>query len=156
MKRRSPLTRTLMHLLVVIHRWIGIVACLFFVIWFVSGLVLMYVHFPAMSPEEKLATLPPIPWEQVQTSPQEALESAGFVEFPKEFWLEMSGAEPVYRFRGWDGSDHAVSAASGQKISHVDPQEALRKVQLNLSAPQATLLKAGMLSDQWTVAGSLK
>lgn len=142
-----------MRLLTVIHRWIGIVACLLFVIWFISGLVIMYVHFPEMSPEEKLATLPPISWEEVHVTPQEALESAGLDEFPEKFWLEMSGVEPVYRIHDWYGSDHAVSAVGGHKISRVEPFEALQKVQLNLSAPQATLLKSDLASDQWTVTG---
>ena len=30
------------------HRWLGIVTCLLFAIWFVSGVVMMYVGFPAL------------------------------------------------------------------------------------------------------------
>ncbi len=150
---RSRLARKALRLLVVVHRWIGIFACLLFVIWFVSGLVLMYVHFPAMSPEEKLATIPPIEWNEIRAQPEEALEAASFTEFPKKFWLEMSAGEPVYRLHDWDDADYAVSAVSGQRISQVEPIEALRTVQLNLAAPSATLLIADLESDQWTVAG---
>ncbi len=30
-----------------IHRWIGIAACLLFAMWFASGLVMLYVPYPA-------------------------------------------------------------------------------------------------------------
>lgn len=89
----------------------------------------------------------------MRIAPQEALDSAGVYEFPQKFWLEMSGTEPVYRMVDWRGSDLAVSAADGQLISRAEPYEALQTVQLNLSAPQATLLKADLVSDQWTVTG---
>ena len=34
--------------IIMIHRWLGVVACLFFTMWFASGIVLAYVRFPAM------------------------------------------------------------------------------------------------------------
>ncbi len=37
----------------VIHRWFGVVTCLFCVMWFLSGLVMLYVPFPAWSNEER-------------------------------------------------------------------------------------------------------
>ncbi len=151
--RRPSLGSKLMRLLVVIHRWIGIVACLFFVVWFVSGLVLMYVHFPAMSSDEKLATLPPIEWGDVLVTPDEALKADGTSAFPRKFWLEMSGRQPVYRLHGWFGENSAISATDGRRISRVEPDDALQTIQLNLDAPGATLLAIDLRSDQWTVAG---
>lgn len=152
-KRRSPLMRKILRTLVIIHRWIGIFACLLFVVWFESAFVLMYVQFPAMNAAEKLATLPPVKWDAVRVTPEEALQIALVQDFPELFWLESSGGEPIYRFHDWDGSIHAVSAVDGRKISRVEPAAALQIVQSNLSAPNASLLKSDLASDQWTVTG---
>src|SRR5438445_7601685 len=40
------------------HRWLGIVLCLFMALWFVSGVVMMYVGYPKLTPAERLAHLP--------------------------------------------------------------------------------------------------
>jgi len=41
------------------HRWIGIATCLLFAMWFVSGLVMMYVAFPSLTEGERIAALSP-------------------------------------------------------------------------------------------------
>ena len=38
-----------------LHRWIGIVLCLMFAIWFASGVVMIYVPFPSLSDTERIA-----------------------------------------------------------------------------------------------------
>ncbi|WPE27045.1 hypothetical protein PshuTeo1_27660 [Pseudomonas hunanensis] len=43
------------------HRWLGIVACLFMALWFVSGVVMLYVGYPKLTPAERLAHLPALP-----------------------------------------------------------------------------------------------
>ncbi len=40
------------------HRWLGIVACLFMALWFISGVVMLYVGYPKLTPAEHLAHLP--------------------------------------------------------------------------------------------------
>ena len=111
--------RKLTRFLVLLHRWIGIIACVYIAIWFVSGLVMMYVHFPAMSHEDKLRTLPSIEWSDVLISPQEALDIANIARYPREFALEMSGGEPVYRILNWNGTGIAISARNGDRIDAV-------------------------------------
>jgi hypothetical protein len=46
--------------LVSTHRWHGIVSGVLFVIWFASGIVMMYARMPALDPDERLARLPRI------------------------------------------------------------------------------------------------
>ena len=36
------------------HRWLGITLCLFMAMWFFSGLVMMYVGYPKLTPAERL------------------------------------------------------------------------------------------------------
>ncbi len=69
------LKRTLRRWLYIGHRWVGIVTCLFFAMWFVSGVVMMYVAFPGLSDKERLAALPDIPWEKVELAPDRIMSS---------------------------------------------------------------------------------
>jgi len=41
--------------LILTHRTLGVTLCLLFLVWFVSGIVLMYCPFPAVEPENRLA-----------------------------------------------------------------------------------------------------
>lgn len=43
-----------------IHKWLGVLLALLFLMWFVSGLVLYYVPFPSLTTSERLAGLPPL------------------------------------------------------------------------------------------------
>ncbi len=46
---QRALIRRTRRWLYITHRWIGIVTCLLFAMWFVSGVVMMYVAFPNLS-----------------------------------------------------------------------------------------------------------
>jgi len=62
-----------MRYLVTIHRWLGIGLCLFFAMWFASGLVMMYVPFPALPESGRLAYLEPIDTTAIRVSPAAAV-----------------------------------------------------------------------------------
>ena len=40
------------------HRWLGILLCLFMALWFLSGVVMMYVGYPKLTQQEHLQHLP--------------------------------------------------------------------------------------------------
>ncbi len=78
-----------------IHRWLGVVTCLLCVMWFLSGLVMLYVPFPSWSDEERIASLPRIAVERIAVTPDEALTKAGVRALPTTFRLEMLADDPV-------------------------------------------------------------
>jgi uncharacterized iron-regulated membrane protein len=49
--------------LVIAHRYLGIAVGLLMLMWFVSGIVMMYVGFPQPGGAERLRGLPPIAWQ---------------------------------------------------------------------------------------------
>src|SRR6187401_760587 len=58
-----------MRALVSIHRWLGVVFCLFFAMWFVTGIAMHFVPFPALTEAERTAALGAIaPSSLVQAS----------------------------------------------------------------------------------------
>ena len=49
--------------LVVLHRYLGVAVGLLMAVWFVSGIVMMYVGFPRLTETERVRALAPIPWQ---------------------------------------------------------------------------------------------
>ena len=125
------------------HRWIGIATCLLFVLWFASGLVMLYVPFPSLDEDELLSGLRPIAWGEVAHQPS----GSGL----REVALEMRGDRPIWRLAPWDAEPSAVWADSGLVAGAAGEGEA--------AAIAASFAKAPVLemhpihSDQWTVGG---
>ena len=107
------------------HRWIGIATCLLFAMWFISGLVMIYVGFPVLTEAERRALLPVIDGQQVRVSPADALAAAGQGQWPRGLSLEMLRDEAVYRIVTWDNARLTVSARDGRRIENVDPATAI-------------------------------
>ena len=40
--------------LIVVHRWLGVVLCLIFLLWFPSGIGMMYWDFPSVGRADRL------------------------------------------------------------------------------------------------------
>jgi len=148
-----PWGKRFQQTIITIHRWIGIVACLMMLVWFVSGVVLAYVRWPAMDAASKLQVLGPVEFSRVAVTPQAAILAAGLTEMPNDLRLEMSGAEPVYRIIDWEMKPRAVSAVTGERVEGVSGEKALAIVREQLNAPQATLKATNLDSDQWTITG---
>jgi len=80
------------RLLFLTHRWMGIALCLFLAMWFVSGVVMMYVGYPKLTHAERLARLPPLSATDVTVSPVEAVSVSGITSPPTEIRLARSVA----------------------------------------------------------------
>ena len=65
------------RLLIVVHRYLGIPLSFLFVLWFVSGIAMIYVGgMPVLSPEERLEHLPALDLSAVRLTPAEAASRA--------------------------------------------------------------------------------
>jgi len=144
------MTRRLRRWLYIGHRWIGIATCVLFVMWFVSGLVMMYVAFPALSETERLAALPDIAWERVQLAPDQIMAIAGATRYPRDLRLNMLSDEPVYRLTDWNGKRQVIAAVDGHPIEGVTLKLALAVANAHPSVVAARLLGA-VDRDQWSV-----
>ena len=142
--------KTLRRWLYLGHRWLGILTCLLFAIWFVSGVVMIYVGFPGLSEVERRAGLPALDWGAVRVTPTRALEVAGAERFPRDLRLVMLDAEPVYRITEWSGARRTVSAADGHPIAKVGEDEAVRVAGHDPRASHPRIADR-VERDQWTV-----
>ena len=136
--------------LYIIHRWIGIVTCLLFAMWFVSGVVMMYVAFPQLTDREHWAALPAIAWGRVHVPPDQAMAIAGLARYPRDLRLVMLDDTPIYRLTDWDGARKTISAMDGRLIDGVTPEQALAIAGHYPNAVHPQLIGT-ITRDQWSV-----
>ena len=98
--------------LFLVHRWLGVLLCAFFAMWFISGVVMMYVGYPKLTSAERLAHLPALRATPVVLEPAQALAAAGLQGPLQDLRLAVaSGAgRPVYLAT----PEHAAHAAGGK------------------------------------------
>lgn len=75
------------------HRWAGIVLCLFFALWFVSGIFMMYVEFPQLTRLERLAGARPLEFSAATLTPADAVAKLRAGDFTRK--ATPSGFEPL-------------------------------------------------------------
>jgi len=143
--------RFVRYWLYIVHRWLGVFACLLFVGWFASGLVMSYVGYPEAQPARRYQALQPIDWSQVRLDPNGLLSYLRLQRYPRELRLEMLFGEPIYRVIDWDGARTAVSARSGEHVGSTEPAQAVTIAQAYANAHGE--LQATISRDQWTVPG---
>jgi len=143
--------RVVRYWLYIVHRWLGIFACLLFVMWFASGLIMSHVGYPEADPARRTQALQPLDWSQVRLDPNGLFSYLHLQRYPRELRLEMLRGEPVYHVIDWDGTRAIVSARSGERVGGTEPEQALTIAQTYANAraqSQVTILR-----DQWTVPG---
>ena len=143
------------RILVYTHRWLGIAGCLLFVVWFVSGVVMMYARMPRLTAEERLMRLPPLDLTAARVSPADAGQRLEFA--PERLRIGMLGDRPVYRFAG--GSRWTtVLADTGEHLDGLTADEAMALARRFMPEHASTIRYDSHLpdSDQWTLLTSVR
>lgn len=78
--------------LFLVHRWLGVLLCAFFAMWFFSGVVMMYVGYPKLTSAERLEHLPALAADSVALEPAQALKAAGIQTPLADLRLAMASA----------------------------------------------------------------
>ena len=138
------------RVLIYAHRWLGIAGGLLFVVWFASGIVLMYAGMPALDPRERLARTPALDLSAARIDVGEAAVRAGFA--PARILVGMHGDRPVYRFAGAGGWT-TVYADSGEVAGGLRPDQALEIARRFAPEHATTARHDARLTapDQWTL-----
>jgi len=132
----------------------GIAGCLVFLIWFVSGVVMMYQRMPRLTAEERLARLPALDLSAVHVTPAGAAATAGVT--PDRVRVGMLLGRPAYRFESGNRWT-TVWADSGQPLGGLSQEQALKIVAAFEPEHHATVAYRGYLEapDQWLLDGGL-
>lgn len=133
--------------LIIIHRYLGISLCLLFLMWFVSGIAMIYARaLPSLTAESRLAHLPTLNPAQIRLTPAEALSKAEYPAPPTSATLLTILNRPAYRFGGFA----SVFADTGELLT-MNAERAAEAARLFMNASEVRA--AGTLTevDQWTL-----
>ena len=139
--------------LILVHRYLGIPLSLLFVIWFASGVVMMYTGgMPRLTPEARLARLPDLDLSRMRLTAAEAVERAGLWAFPDSAVLLTVQDRPAWRFT-WPFGDATVFADTGELQAPLDDAAARAVAGRFAGVPEDRVRLAGEVTerDQWTI-----
>lgn len=164
------------------HRWAGIVLCAFFALWFFSGVFMMYVEFPQLTRQERLAGLPALDFHAATLHPGAAVARLRAADFDtvgspsrnQTLAVENGDAavevgavtplmrlgRPLYRVQAHgQAQPRVVDARSGAVLPRVGVDEAGAiaadfAARAYGGAPQPRYLQT-LQTDQWAVSSSL-
>ncbi len=108
-----------------VHRWMGVVFCLLFLTWFLSGFVMMYRGFPHVDPEDRLSRALALDPARILVPPDRALAAADISASPSQIRLNNLDGRPVYRF-AFGRRQVLVFADDGRRIDAIPQEMALR------------------------------
>ena len=106
-------------LLIYSHRWLGIGITAMFLVWTLSGVVLLYYGHPQITMGERLLRFQPLDFSTATLTPAQAAAKAGIK--PYRVRLSMYHGRPVYRLtRRSIGNWTAVFADTGDVLPRED------------------------------------
>ena len=131
--------------LVVTHRYLGVVLGALMLLWCLSGAVMLFVPYPGVAPDERLAHLPRIDWSHCCVIEGAAAPDARVAAAAIE---QLAGA-PVLRLRPAEGGSRIIDLSHGHPVAGADRLDAV-------AVAEAWGRPAGLtpvVRDQWTVSG---
>ena len=137
-----------MRAVVFVHRWLGILCGPLFVVWFASGIVMMYARMPELSRSERRAHQPPLALAAVQVSPVRA--ALGLI--PESFRIQTLLGRPVFRIVS-RGETMTMFADTGERFGGLTVDQAVDEARRFAPAQAAAARYIGRLvePDQWTL-----
>ena len=134
---------------IVWHRWLALPSCLFFGIWFVSGVVMMYARMPELTETDRLGRLPALDLSSAAVPPP-SVASTGAVE---RVTIGMLNGRPVYRVLPHGARWFSVYADTGAAVGSLDANGAIQSAAIFSGRQAAALTRAKEIDDvdQWTV-----
>ena len=134
-----------------VHRWLGVTLCLVFLLWFPSGIGMMYWEYPSVSADDRLERSPGLDRSRILLSPAEAYATLDASRPPGQVRLNTFDGRPVYRFRAGRG-ESIVYTDTGEEQGEVSMDMVHRIASAWTSQPaSAARVEPVDEVDQWTV-----
>ena len=143
------LGKRMKRLTYLVHRWTGVGACVLMALWFVSGVVMLFVGYPKLTPWERMRALPALDPARYCVPVDVALSVTGASGRAQEVVLTRVNGRPAYRIRTAVGKYLLVDAAEGKPVPPVDAGSALNGARLFVGSGQGEYV--GLIrEDRWT------
>ena len=142
--------------LIVVHRWLGVVLSLVFLVWFASGIGMMYWTYPTVTARDRVERAPVLDPATIKLSPADAWKTIGGDDPPAQIRLNTFDGRPVYRFGG-RGGQQIVYADTGEEQLEV-PMEMVHRVAAAWTGQRVTNATIEEMTDvdQWTLQGRIR
>ena len=139
--------------LYLLHRWAGIALCLVIALWFLSGMVMLYVGYPKLTTAEQMQGLPALPASGCCVPLAQALQASGLPK-ASQWRLGSVAGQPRYFFGDGRKGFAAVDAVTGLRITTVRGDDAIASAaHFAHGAPAQLLGRAD--EDAWTHSKAL-
>lgn len=139
------------RLLALAHNCLGFALSLLFVLWFASGIVMIYRDYPRWKLPERLSHLESVKKSSLRVAPSEALARAGLGTPVKKFRVEMFAGRPLYRIKPEGKPWRAVYADDGSRF-HFDRVRETRHLR-SMGFGSVRSWSRLEYADQWTLTG---
>jgi uncharacterized iron-regulated membrane protein len=136
--------------MILIHRYLGIALSLLFVVWFASGIVMIYAGgMPRLTPELRRERTAGLDLSVIHLSPADAAERANLGETPERVGLLSVMDRPAYRFP----ESVTVFADNGDVFEEIGEAEARTVASRFMDVPedQVQYIRTLTRPDQWTL-----
>jgi hypothetical protein len=139
--------------LIVVHRWLGVVLSLVFLVWFASGIGMMYWTYPTVTARDRVERAPVLEPAAIKLSPADAWKTIAADDPPAQIRLNTFDGRPVYRFGG-RGGQQIVYADTGEEQFEV-PMDMVRRAAAAWTRQPIASAAVEELNepDQWTLQG---
>ena len=139
---------------ILVHRWMGVVLSFLFLMWFVSGIGMIYARgMPSLTPALRLERMLAIDFGRVRISPVQAVSLAGMPQAGGRLSLLTVMGRPAYRMSAGGGDSVTVFADSGEQLAEVGDEECLDIASRFANLPKALVHQVAVLdrADQWSI-----
>lgn len=147
------LTRRLLRIILILHRYLGVAVGLLMVLWCLSGFVMMYQGYPRLAEAARARGLAPLRLPAADVARRVALPDDAEV---RGFSIEMLAQRPVLRTLGPRGRG-TFDLSSGRALGGIDAATAdtIAAVFARGNGISGRPREADLITeDQWTVQGA--
>jgi hypothetical protein len=145
--------------IIFLHRYLGIPMSIVFVIWFVSGIFMIYAgDMPALTEADRLRHQGTIDLSKVTLSPSNALARSGIEGNVTGATLKRLLGRPAWEFRRVFGRDVVVFADTGETFDGASPEDGRAAVAdfFGRSPDEVDFVETIGQVDQWTLTEARK
>jgi hypothetical protein len=138
--------------MILVHRYLGVGLGALFLMWFVSGVGMIYTGgMPQLSATDRRERMPPLDRTRIRLTPLEAAKGAGLDSAPQQAVLLTIMGRPAYRFT--QGRPITVFADTGEVLAEIAADQTLAIAAQFMGLPIEGLRHIGVLTaaDQWTI-----
>lgn len=139
-----------MRYLILIHRYLGIGVGVLMVVWCLTGVVMMYVRYPALSPAERLRHLEPVAWRGCCVVSESSLADGALVD---TFQVESVTSRPMLRVKLAHSGWRLIDLIDGRLVSGISERQAAQIAATFSQTGAQPRLQGAIDYDQWTVSG---